>query len=194
VPFAEDQHPVGDLSPGGEHDPLRVGVRARTSGWDLDRFDTSADQDRVERGAELPGPVADQEPEIGGAVTEIHLLVDLGERVGRFKFLIRDRDSKVTTAFDDVFAGNATRVIKTPVRSPRANSFAERFVGTLRRECLDHVLIFGERHLRNVWPSTPGTTTATGRTRACSKNLRCASPATPWISPPGSSAGRSWAA
>jgi transposase InsO family protein len=53
-------------------------------------------------------------------------------------------------AFDDVFAGNGTRVIKTPVRSPRANSFAERFVGTLRRECLDHVLILGERHLREV--------------------------------------------
>jgi len=53
-------------------------------------------------------------------------------------------------AFDDVFAGNATRVIKTPVQSPRANSFAERFVGTLRRECLDHMLIFGKRYLRNI--------------------------------------------
>ena len=79
-----------------------------------------------------------------------NLLMDLGERAGRFKFLIRDRDSKFTTAFDDVFAGNGTRVIRTPVRSPRANAFAERFVGTLRRECLDHVLILSEQHLREV--------------------------------------------
>src|SRR5271157_6344485 len=79
-----------------------------------------------------------------------NLLMDLGERAGQFKFLIRDRDSKFAAAFDGVFAGNGTRVIKAPVRSPRANSFAERFVGTLRRECLDHVLILGERHLRSV--------------------------------------------
>jgi transposase InsO family protein len=57
---------------------------------------------------------------------------------------------KFTTAFDDAFTGNGTRVINTSVRSPRAGSFAERFVGTLRRECLDHVLILGEQHLRNV--------------------------------------------
>jgi transposase InsO family protein len=79
-----------------------------------------------------------------------NLLMDLGERAWRFRFLIRDRDSKFTAAFDGVFSGNGIRVIKTPVRSPRANSFAERFVGTLRRECLDHVLILGERHLRSV--------------------------------------------
>ena len=79
-----------------------------------------------------------------------NLLMDLCERAGRIKFLIRDRDSKFTEAFDEVLAGNGTRVIQTPVRSPRANSYAERFVGTLRRECLDHVLILGEGHLRRV--------------------------------------------
>ena len=79
-----------------------------------------------------------------------NLLMDLGERAGRFKFLIRDRDSKFTAAFGEVFAGNGMRTIKTPVRSPRANSFAERYVGTLRRGCLNHLLIYGERHLRQI--------------------------------------------
>ena len=79
-----------------------------------------------------------------------NLLMDLGERAGHFKFLIRDRDSKFTPAFDEILAGNVSRIIKTPVQSPRANSFAERYVGTLRRECLDHLLIHGERHLRQI--------------------------------------------
>ena len=48
--------------------------------------------------------------------------MDLGKRAGRFKFLIRDRDSKFTTVFDHVFSGNGIRIIKTPVQSPRANS------------------------------------------------------------------------
>ena len=68
----------------------------------------------------------------------------------RVKFLIRDRDSKFTNAFDEAFTGNGTRIIKTPDRSPRANFHAERFAGTPRRECLDHLLIIGERHLRQI--------------------------------------------
>jgi putative transposase len=79
-----------------------------------------------------------------------NLLMDLGEGAGHFSFLIRDRDSKFTAAFDEVLAGNGTRIIKTPVRSPRTNSFAERYVGTLRRECLDHLLIHGEQRLRRI--------------------------------------------
>jgi putative transposase len=79
-----------------------------------------------------------------------NLLMDLGERAGQFRFMIRDRDSKFTSVFDQVLASNGVRIIKTPVRSPRANSFAERYVGTLRRECLDYLLIYGEQHLRRI--------------------------------------------
>src|ERR1035437_1695084 len=79
-----------------------------------------------------------------------NLMMDLGERAGQFRFLIRDRDSKFTTAFDDVFAGNGARVIEAPVRSPRANAYAERFVLTARTEVTDRMLIFGQRHLRTI--------------------------------------------
>ena len=76
--------------------------------------------------------------------------MDLDDRADRFRFLIRDRDSKFTAAFDAVFTGADIRIIRTPVRAPRANAIAERFIGTLRRECLDHLLITGPRHLDAV--------------------------------------------
>jgi len=75
------------------------------------------------------------------------LLMDLGERANGSRFLIRDRDSKFTAASDGAFPGIGMRVINVPVRSPRANSSAERFAGTLGRQCLDQVLILGGGHL-----------------------------------------------
>ena len=66
------------------------------------------------------------------------------------KFLIRDRDTKFTASFDEVFRSEGMRIVRTPVQSPRANTFAERFVGTVRRECLDRLLIFDRRQLETV--------------------------------------------
>src|ERR1039458_9159331 len=71
MPLAEDQHPVSDLGPGGEHEPFRVSVRPWAAGRDLHGFDTGPGQDCVERLSELPGSVADQEPEVRGAVAQI---------------------------------------------------------------------------------------------------------------------------
>jgi putative transposase len=105
-----------------------------------------------------------------------NLLMDLGERAARFRFLIRDRDSRFTTVFDEVFIGSGVRVVKTPVQSPQANSFAERYVGTLRRECLDDLLIHRERHLRQILAEYACTTTSIGPTSRESNDLRCTSP------------------
>jgi putative transposase len=88
----------------------------------------------------------------------------LNDEATAFKFLIRDRDAKFTRAFEDVWRSTDVEVICTPVRTPNANAVAERWVGTVRRECLDQLLIVGSRQLVRVPAFTPSTTTGAART------------------------------
>jgi putative transposase len=101
-----------------------------------------------------------------------NFLMDLGDRAARFTVLIRDRDSKFTRVFDAVFASESIRILRTPVRAPRANAIAERWVGTARRELLDRILIVNRRHLNGsadrvrgaLQPSSPASRPAPGST------------------------------
>ena len=79
-----------------------------------------------------------------------NLLLPLGERGRRVCFLIRDRDAKFCRGFDDAFRSEGAEVLVTPVRAPNANAYAERWVGTVRAECLDWLLITGRGHLERV--------------------------------------------
>jgi transposase InsO family protein len=76
--------------------------------------------------------------------------MDLNDRADQFTVLIRDRAGQFTSAFDAVLADAGITACKIPPRSPRANAFAERFVGTVRREVTDRMLIVGQRHLRRT--------------------------------------------
>lgn len=79
-----------------------------------------------------------------------NLLIDLDDRGKRVRFLIHDRDTKFSRAFDGIVQSEGISIIRTPVRAPNANAYAERWVGSVRRECLDRMLILGRRQLEHV--------------------------------------------
>jgi transposase InsO family protein len=79
--------------------------------------------------------------------------MQLDDEAVRPRVLIRDRDTKFTREFDEVFRAQGIRVIKAPIRAPKARDHAERWVGSVRRECLDRLLIIGRSHLQHVLAS-----------------------------------------
>jgi hypothetical protein len=88
----------------------------------------------------------------GGWVTQQarNLLQVLGERGRRVRFLLRDHDAKFCRGFDDVFRSEGAAVLRTPLQAPKANAYAERWVRTVRAECLDWLLVVGRSHLAEV--------------------------------------------
>jgi Integrase core domain len=79
-----------------------------------------------------------------------NLTMNLGERFGDFRFLVRDRGPDFTRSFDAVFQATGTTILRTAVQAPRMNAICERLAGTLRREVLDRTLILNQAHLRAV--------------------------------------------
>jgi putative transposase len=79
-----------------------------------------------------------------------NLLMELDDRERQAHFLIHDRDAKFPRAFDALLAAEKIKIIRTPVRAPNANAHMERWVGSVRRECLDRLLIVGRRQLEHV--------------------------------------------
>jgi transposase InsO family protein len=123
-----------------------------------------------------------------------NLLMDLGERANRYKFMIRDRGGQFTGDFDAVLADAGIRVIKSPPQAPRANAVCERMIGTLRRELLDRTLIHGDTHLRqaldeylthdnNARPPAPYANSAPTRPRP-RRRSRSTSPSTGYAAHP----------
>jgi hypothetical protein len=79
-----------------------------------------------------------------------NVAMDLDDRARPVRFLLRDHDAKFTSRFDEVFHTQAAKVIRTPIQAPKANAHAERWVQTVRAECLDWTLVLGRRHLLRI--------------------------------------------
>ena len=90
------------------------------------------------------------ERRMGDAARARQLTWTLAERPESFCVLIRDRDQKFTDSFDEVFRSQGVRIVRTPFRAPQANGVIERFIGSARRECLDHVIILNAAGLQRV--------------------------------------------
>jgi putative transposase len=123
-----------------------------------------------------------------------NLVMDLGDRLTQFQFLVRDRAGQFAASFDAVLADVGIRVVRIPPQCPRANCFAERFVRTIRAELTDRMLIFNERHLRVVL--TNYVRHYNGRRPHRARELHHHGRATPWRTSArnGSNVARFWAA
>jgi putative transposase len=75
-----------------------------------------------------------------------NVMLDLGDRAALPRFLLRDHDTKFTGRFDEVFGAEGVETLRTPIQAPKANAYAERWVATVRGECLDWTLVCGQRH------------------------------------------------
>jgi len=152
VPAAHDQEPVQTLGADGADPPFRVGVRVGRLHRRHEHVDTLRPEHVIEPAAELCVSVANNEVHpwapLAQRQEEVAGLLMLEHRP--LQFLIRDRDAKFTRAFDDVFRSEGAEVLITPVQAPNANAYAERWIRTVRAECLDWLLIVGRGHLEQV--------------------------------------------
>jgi transposase InsO family protein len=104
------------------------------------------------RRVHLPGVTAN--PDCAW-VTQLARNPAIEDRLAKVRFLVHDRDARFSVPFDEIIRSERVRVIETPVRAPKANAVAERWVRTVRNECLDHILVVGRRHLEQVLRGYP---------------------------------------
>jgi hypothetical protein len=115
-----------------------------------------------------------------------NLLLALGERGRRVRFILRDRDAKFCRGFDDVFGSEGAEVLRTPLQAPNANAYAERWVGTVRAECLDWLLVVGGGTWSGPSRCLSRTTTLIAPTGRCNLSRRIQPLLCPHQRPPAS--------